>query len=226
MVDRIDGALPQTQCTRCGYPNCRGYARAIADGSAGIDRCPPGGAEGIARIAAITGLPVRGLDPAYGEEGPRQLAVIDEAWCIGCTLCLDACPTDAILGRNKRMHTVLPLHCTGCERCVPVCPVDCIAMVPVSGSASGWAAWSQTQADEALRRYRAHVARQLQQDGDRPARGLPAMSGGEELEGLESNRLAAAERPAPGQALHGAAPADPKRALIEAAMQRARALRG
>ncbi len=128
LAARIHDALPQTQCTRCGYPDCAGYAQAVAEGEAGINQCPPGGAEGIARLAQLTGRELLPLDPQFGTEGPRAMAVIDEAWCIGCTLCLDACPTDAIVGINKHMHTVIEAHCTGCELCIPVCPVDCISL--------------------------------------------------------------------------------------------------
>lgn len=159
LADRIDDVLPQTQCTRCGYPDCRAYAEAIARDNAPIDRCPPGGDEGIARLAAVTGRRPSPLDPACGEEGPRSLAVIDEAWCIGCTLCLDACPTDAILGINKHMHTVLEAHCTGCELCIPVCPVDCISLEVATPGRSGWRAWSATQAEAARRRYGVHRMR-------------------------------------------------------------------
>ncbi|WP_295850767.1 RnfABCDGE type electron transport complex subunit B [uncultured Xylophilus sp.] len=162
LAARLDAALPQTQCTRCGYPDCAAYATAMATGEAEINRCPPGGREGVERLAAIVGRSPLPLDAASGAEGPRRLAVIDEAWCIGCTLCLDACPTDAILGRSKRMHTVIEAHCTGCERCIPVCPVDCIALVPSdSGERTGWGAWSQVQANEALGRYRLHRARAI-----------------------------------------------------------------
>lgn len=153
LAARIDAALPQTQCTRCGYADCAGYARALAQGEAGIDQCPPGGAEGVRRLAALTGLPVLPLAPQHGIEGPRGVARIDESWCIGCTLCIKACPTDAIVGANKLMHTVMPAHCTGCELCIPACPVDCITMDNASGSATGWAAWSQAQAEHARSRY-------------------------------------------------------------------------
>jgi electron transport complex protein RnfB len=156
---RIHAALPQTQCTRCGYPDCAGYAQAIAQGEAPINQCPPGGAEGIARLSAITGLPALPLNPANGAEGPRALAVIDENWCIGCTLCINACPTDAILGSNKLMHTVIEPYCTGCELCIPVCPVDCISLENVTGSQTGWAAWPPEKAKEALERYGVHQAR-------------------------------------------------------------------
>ena len=150
---RIHAALPQTQCTRCGYPDCAAYAGAIAAGQAPINQCPPGGAEGIARLSALTGLAAAPLNPDNGTESPRTLAVIDENWCIGCTLCIDACPTDAILGTHKRMHSVIERYCTGCELCVPVCPVDCISLENVTGERTGWGAWSQRQAQEALERY-------------------------------------------------------------------------
>jgi electron transport complex protein RnfB len=155
----IQDALPQTQCTRCGWPDCAAYAGAIAAGQAAINRCPPGGAQGIARLAAITGQGVQPLDSACGAEGPRGVAVIDEAWCIGCTLCIKACPVDCILGANTRMHTVVETECTGCELCVPACPVDCIEMEAVTGAKTGWAAWSQNQADAARTRYTFVTAR-------------------------------------------------------------------
>ena len=157
LAARIHDALPQTQCTRCGYPDCAGYAQAVAEGAAEINQCPPGGAEGVARLAQLTGQALLPLDAQFGTEGPRAMAVIDEAWCIGCTLCLDACPTDAIVGMNKRMHTVIEAHCTGCELCIPVCPVDCISLEAVTPGRSGWQAWSQAQADAALQRYRLHA---------------------------------------------------------------------
>ena len=158
-ADALDAALPQTQCTRCGYPDCRSYAEAIAAGQAAINQCPPGGQEGVRRLARLTGQPETALSPAHGAEGPRLLARIDENWCIGCTLCIKACPTDAILGANKLMHTVIDAACTGCELCVPVCPVDCIALEPASGRATGWDAWSPAQAAQARRRYLRRKAR-------------------------------------------------------------------
>lgn len=134
MADRIDAALPQTQCGRCGYPACRPYAEAIARGEAPINRCPPGGAEGVRTLARITGLPVLQLDPGCGVEAPPRVALIDEDVCIGCTKCIQACPVDAIVGASKSMHTVVADLCTGCELCVAPCPVDCIAMVPARGA--------------------------------------------------------------------------------------------
>lgn len=131
----------------------------MAEGSAGINRCPPGGAEGIQRLAALTGQAARPLNPKNGVEGPRALAVIDEAWCIGCTLCIKACPVDSIVGASKLMHTVIDALCTGCELCIPVCPVDCISMVPVTGQRTGWEAWSAADAAQARERYAARTGR-------------------------------------------------------------------
>lgn len=159
LAARIDAALPQTQCTRCGFPDCAAYANAIAEGAAAINQCPPGGAEGIASLAAITGQPVLPLSAEHGVEAPRAVAFIDEAWCIGCTLCIKACPTDAIVGSHKKMHTVVEPYCTGCELCIPVCPVDCIQLENVSGTATGWSAWSAPLALLARQRYAAHRQR-------------------------------------------------------------------
>ena len=115
LSERIDAMLPQTQCTQCGFDGCRPYADAIARGEAGIDRCPPGGEAGVVRLAALLQRPVVPLDPHYGEHKARHVAVIDERHCIGCTLCIQACPVDSILGANKFMHTVLNDLCSGCE---------------------------------------------------------------------------------------------------------------
>ncbi|MGH8233203.1 MAG: RnfABCDGE type electron transport complex subunit B [Rhodanobacteraceae bacterium] len=134
LVERIDAVLPQTQCQRCGYPACRPYAEAIARGDAAINRCPPGGVEGVRVLARITGQSELPLDPECGEEAPPRVALIDEDACIGCTKCIEACPVDAIVGAAKLMHTVIVERCTGCELCLPPCPVDCIAMVADPGS--------------------------------------------------------------------------------------------
>jgi len=155
-VADILAVLPQTQCTRCGYPDCEAYAQAIAAGRAGINQCPPGGQQGIEWLSALTGLPALPLNPQNGEEGPRTVAFVDENWCIGCTLCIAACPTDAIVGSNKLMHVVIEAYCTGCELCLPVCPVDCISLENVTGLATGWDAWSKPQADTAQERYKFH----------------------------------------------------------------------
>lgn len=209
---RLHAALPQTQCTRCGYPDCAGYAQAMADGQAQINQCPPGGAEGVVRLAKLTGRPTLPLNPENGAEGPRLMAVIDENWCIGCTLCLDACPTDAILGGNKQMHTVIERYCTGCELCVPVCPVDCIALENITGSRTAWDAWSAAQAAEALERYDFHVAR----------RARAAAENDERLEQKAQAKLA--DLPAHTHGAEGDELAR-KRAVIEAALARARAKR-
>ncbi len=212
LAERINAALPQTQCTRCGYPDCAAYAQAISSAEAGINQCPPGGAEGITRLAAITGRPVLPLNPVNGSEGPRHLAVIDEAWCIGCTLCLDACPTDAIVGSNKLMHTVIEPYCTGCELCIPVCPVDCISLENVTGTRSGWAAWSGADAELARKRYEFHSSRRTADMGRNQKR----------LE--EKAQAALADLPAHSRHTDPAV-LDQKRAVIEAALARARARR-
>jgi len=130
LADRLDAALPQTQCTRCGYPDCRAYAEALASGVADIDQCPPGGQAGVARLAAVLGVTEKPLNPAFGVEIAVELvARVIEEDCIGCTKCIQACPVDAISGGPNRMHTVISAECTGCELCIPPCPVDCITMV-------------------------------------------------------------------------------------------------
>ena len=167
LAGRLLDALPQTQCTRCGYPDCAAYAQAMAQGKADINQCPPGGAQGVERLAAVMQLPTKPLNPEFGLEGPRTVAFIDEAWCIGCTLCIEACPTDAIFGTHKRMHTVIEPYCTGCELCLPVCPVDCIKLETVGPSPltedpnppTGWNAWSPALADTARQRYGAAKTR-------------------------------------------------------------------
>ena len=131
LAQRINALLPQTQCTKCGYQGCEPYAQAIASEGAAINRCPPGGEAGIAALAQLLQLPVIALDTDCGAHQLLQVAVIDEQFCIGCTLCIQACPVDAIIGASKLMHTVLPEQCTGCDLCVAPCPVDCISMVPV-----------------------------------------------------------------------------------------------
>ncbi|MEJ2509407.1 MAG: electron transport complex subunit RsxB [Gammaproteobacteria bacterium] len=138
VVDQIDAILPQTQCGQCGYPGCRPYAEAIASGEADINQCPPGGEAGVQALADLLGRDPKPINPEHGEVKPKMVAVIDEQLCIGCTLCIQACPVDAILGAAKHMHTVIEVECTGCELCVPPCPVDCIAMVPVKTDIATW----------------------------------------------------------------------------------------
>jgi Na+-translocating ferredoxin:NAD+ oxidoreductase subunit B len=215
---QINALLPQTQCTRCGFPDCEGYAQAIARGEAGINQCPPGGAEGVKRLAQLTGLPEVPLSEVHGTEGPRTLAIIDEAWCIGCTLCIKACPVDAIIGTNKHMHTVIESQCTGCELCIPVCPVDCISLVPAhpahetEPAPTGWAAWPQDLADQARQRYAFHQIRVVRAKADHDAR----------LQAKAEHKLAHIEE---ASKLTDPQELDKKRAVIEAALARARARR-
>ncbi|CAN7428855.1 electron transport complex subunit RsxB [Acidovorax sp. LjRoot194] len=224
LAARIDAALPQTQCTRCGYPDCASYAQAIAAGAAAINQCPPGGAEGIARLAAITGQAIAPLSAEHGQEAPRAVAFIDEAWCIGCTLCIKACPTDAIVGSNKVMHTVIEPYCTGCELCIPVCPVDCIQLENVTGTATGWAAWSQPLARQAQQRYAAHRERlplEAVTDDEESGGAMTAGPSFGHASGTGAGTGAGPEdsAPAPGDA--GKAQAA-RQAAIAAAMERAR----
>lgn len=153
----IDAWLPQTQCTRCGYPRCRAYAEAIARGEADINQCPPGGNTTIDGIAMLLHVAAKPLDPAFGVETPRTRAVIDETVCIGCKKCIDACPTDAIVGAAKLMHTVIGTDCTGCGLCLPPCPVDCIALVPASAPGERW----RDYRDDETRRWRELTERRL-----------------------------------------------------------------
>ncbi|OJY93682.1 MAG: hypothetical protein BGP25_08690 [Lysobacterales bacterium 63-13] len=134
LASRLNGLLPQTQCTRCGYPACRPYAEAMARDEADINRCAPGGQAGVDALATLLGRASKALDPLFGLEAPATVALIDEDVCIGCTKCIQACPVDAIVGANKRMHTIISAECTGCGLCVPPCPVDCIAMVATSST--------------------------------------------------------------------------------------------
>lgn len=212
LARRIDAVLPQTQCTRCGFPDCAAYAQALAAGETAINQCPPGGEEGVHRLAALTGQPVMPLNRSNGIEGPLTVAVIDEDWCIGCTLCIKACPTDAIVGTNKRMHTVIEPVCTGCELCIPVCPVDCIGLEVVSGERTGWDAWTPAQAQQAKDRYTARRQRLAHE-----AREHDAL--------LEAKaRMKRADLAA--HSLHtDPALLEKKRAVIDAALARARAKR-
>ncbi len=204
-------ALPQTQCTRCGYPDCASYARAMSEGQAAINQCPPGGQAGIERLAAITGQAALPLNAEHGTEGPRHVAIIDESWCIGCTLCIKACPTDAILGANKLMHTVIEPWCTGCELCIPVCPVDCIALENVTGTRTGWAAWSDEQARTAQARYEMRQQRLVQEEAEHQRR----------LQAKAEHKLADLAQYTKGT--EEASEVDRKRAIIEAALAKAKA---
>lgn len=135
LVDQIDAVLPQTQCGQCGYPGCKPYATAIAAGEADINQCPPGGEDGVKKLAELLGVEPK---PLNAEPRPKAVAVIDENTCIGCTLCIQACPVDAILGSAKHMHTIISSECTGCELCLAPCPVDCISMQPLPETVTTW----------------------------------------------------------------------------------------
>ena len=212
LAQHLLDALPQTQCTRCGFPDCAGYAQAIAEGTARINQCPPGGQEGIERLSAITGHPVIPLNTEHGEELPRTVVWIDENWCIGCTLCLKACPTDAIIGAHKRMHTVIEAYCTGCELCLPVCPVDCFVVENVSGTATGWQAWSASEAEMARTRYAQRQQRLRRSEAEHQER--QAAKAKEKLDNLSAMTHTHPQ---------DTAAIDCKRAIIEAALARARA---
>ncbi|MES2317011.1 MAG: electron transport complex subunit RsxB [Pseudomonadota bacterium] len=211
LADLVEDLLPQTQCTKCGYAGCRPYAEAIADGTAGINQCPPGGTEGVARLAALTDRPIIPINPINGIERARPVAFIDEALCIGCTLCIQACPVDAILGAAKQMHSILPSLCTGCDLCVAPCPVDCISMLPVTGERTGWDAWTQEQADAARSRHDFRSVRLQRERDENDARlAAKAVAKMKEVIAEATNtpeELAEKER---------------KRAIIAAAMERAR----
>jgi len=211
LADRLEALLPQTQCTKCGFNGCRPYAEAMARGEATSNRCPPGGAEGIVRLSSVLGVTPQPLDPERGVEQPRAVARIDESLCIGCTLCIQACPVDAIAGAPKQMHTVLPDLCTGCDLCVAPCPVDCIDMIPVTGDKTGWAAWSQEQADAAHRRYAARGVRLVREREENDAR----------LAAKAAAKLAALQAEAAASTAEQEAQAR-KKAIIQAAIERAR----
>ena len=211
LADRLDDLLPQTQCTKCGYPACRAYAEAMANGEAQHNQCPPGGTEGIARLASVLGKTVIPLNPLNGIERERPVAVIDERACIGCTLCIQACPVDAIVGAAKQMHTIVPELCTGCDLCVAPCPVDCIAMVSVTPGKTGWDAWSSSAADAARERFHQRTARLIREKTENDAR--LAAKAAAKLREVESE---SAQNP---EAL---AEKERKRAIIQAALNRAR----
>jgi electron transport complex protein RnfB len=176
-IDSVDALLPQTQCGQCGYAGCRPYAEAVAAGTAPINRCPPGGEEVIAELAVLLGMPVLPPDTAHGAATVPAVAVIDEAVCIGCTLCIAACPVDAIVGARRLMHTVIAAECTGCALCLPPCPVDCITVIP-TGAPRDHAV--QRAASVRLRkRFTAHQRRLAAHDPERRGGKATAAADGE-----------------------------------------------
>ncbi|HSD37728.1 MAG TPA: electron transport complex subunit RsxB [Rhodocyclaceae bacterium] len=219
LVTRIDAVLPQTQCTKCGYTGCKPYANAIASGEADINQCPPGGDAGIHKLARLLDRPYKPLNPANGIEKPLALAVIDETTCIGCTLCIKACPVDAILGAAKQMHTIIAAECTGCELCVAPCPVDCITMETVTDANTlrQREAGQQTFSDASRERFEFRNMR-LERDKQEKAERLAARMSTPSSEASTSSVTSTT-----GSA--SSEVADPKKALIAAAMARAKAQR-
>ena len=211
LADQIEDLLPQTQCGKCGYPACRPYAEAIASGQAAYNQCPPGGTAGIARLANLLVQPLLPLNAHNGVERSRTRALIDEAACIGCTLCIQACPVDAIVGAAKQIHTVLADDCTGCDLCVAPCPVDCIAMVEATPGLTGWAAWSQQQADQARARHDWRSLRLRREKDENDAR-LAAKAAAKLQEVAAAGAASAEEK----------AEQERKKAIIAAAIERAR----
>lgn len=207
LAQRVDALLPQTQCTQCGYNGCWPYAQAIAAEQAPINQCPPGGERVIAALASLLGRQVIALNPTHGIEKPLEVAVIDEALCIGCTLCIQACPVDAIMGAARHMHTVLPKDCTGCALCVAPCPMDCIQMQPVSPTRL----WNSADAQRARTRMHTRQARLAREAGEQEERlRAKALAKLDELEQRDDLSRSQIEQ---------------KKAVVNAALERARARR-
>ena len=197
-VSEIDALLQQTQCTRCGYPDCHAYAEAISTGETGIDRCPPGGDETLHALSALLQRPAEALDPSVGTFIAGTVAFIEEPLCIGCTKCIAACPVDAIVGGPKLMHTVVEALCTGCGLCLPPCPVDCIHLTPAQGVTEAYEGWQFPQgglerADALRGRYLKHGARLLREKETRRKKAAPEQTPSREaLQAARKAEIAAA----------------------------------
>ncbi|OHX14942.1 electron transport complex subunit RsxB [Chromobacterium sphagni] len=244
LVERIDALLPQTQCGQCGHAGCRPYAEALAEGRDPINRCPPGGEDGIRALAELLRQPAIPFAPDAPQPKPRALAYIREDSCIGCTLCIQACPVDAIVGAAKQMHTVIAAECTGCELCLAPCPVDCIDMAPVADPADDKRERVMARAGQARMRYQRRQTRQAREQADKARRlaeraavAAPAAATAPGHQPAAAQPAAEAEdkneliRRAMERAKQQAASAPPalaandKMALIRAAMERAAAMR-
>ena len=222
LADRIDALLPQTQCTKCGFDGCRPYAEAIASGAAQINRCPPSGAEGIARLAALLDRSPLPLDPECGLEGPLRVARIESSLCIGCAKCIAACPVDAIIGAPRRMHTVASALCTGCDLCVPACPVDCIVMESGDRGFTGWTTADAVAARARFERRRERLDAERAEHDRRLARHAARAAGAGTRGTVDALAAPAASEPADTANSSADAADNRRRALIDAAMRRAR----
>lgn len=211
LTQLLEDTLPQTQCTKCGYPDCHSYALAMAQEEVAHNRCPPGGQEGVERLGNILERVSLPLDASCGIERPRSVALINPKECIGCTLCIKACPVDAIVGAAKQLHIVLSDRCTGCDLCIPPCPVDCIDMIPVTGDQTGWDAWTPEQSKIARTQYHARKNRLVREKLDNDRR--LEIKAQEKLKTLESEVQTGNVEPNE---------AERKRAIIQAAIARAK----
>lgn len=224
LITQIDAILPQTQCAKCGYPGCKPYATAIVNGEADINQCPPGGDAGIRILANLTHMEYKPLNVENGIEKPKALAFIDEATCIGCTLCIQACPVDAILGTSKQMHTVITNECTGCELCLAPCPVDCITMQPIETVSDNWQlnyfsiANNKTKvaADLARKRYEFRVLRLEREEAE---------SAQKHADRAMRNKAESAKMPTAQTENNSSMVNNAKKAAIAAAIERAHLLK-